>query len=55
MIDNISVVIIAKNAAKTIDTFFHFLNGYASLLISVSETNGVFYKYLKPYKENRKI
>lgn len=47
------------------NAFFHFfkcyifkrgfLDGYAGLLICVSGTNGVFYKYLKLYEENRKI
>jgi glycosyltransferase involved in cell wall biosynthesis len=31
-----------------------FLNGYEGLLISVSNANGVFYKYIKLYEENQK-
>lgn len=31
-----------------------FLNGYEGLVISVSNANGVFYKYMKLYEENNK-
>jgi glycosyltransferase involved in cell wall biosynthesis len=31
-----------------------FLNGYEGLAISISNANGVFYKYMKLYEENKK-